>query len=165
MAKIKSNKTGRFIKQPLEQRFWQKVNKKEDDQCWEWLGFKIKSGYGRLRDENKQTKQATHISWFIEYGDYPKEYMCHTCDNPSCVNPKHLFEGDAKANVEDMVKKKRNVKGSKSYKAILTEDIVSQIKKEYTGAYGDCTRLAKKYGTTYSTISKIMRNLQWTHVV
>jgi hypothetical protein len=165
MAKIHSKKTGRFIKQPLEKRFWEKVDKKGKDDCWLWKGGKGWMGYGRIRDEKKNPKSATHVSWFLKHGEYPTKYMCHKCDNPSCVNPNHLFEGSPKDNSRDCIKKDRHSRGSRQAFSILTEADVEKIKQEYTGKYGECTRLGKKYNVTYSTISKIMRGVQWKHVV
>jgi hypothetical protein len=165
MAKIQSQKTGRFIKQPLEKRFWEKVNRKSKNECWEWRGSKLNSGYGKMRDSNKRQRPATHISWFIHHRKWPTKLMCHTCDNPKCVNPHHLFEGNYKDNSIDCVGKDRHTRGSRQSFAILTEKDVEEIKKEYTGEHGDCTRLGKKYNVTYSTISKIMRGLQWKHVI
>jgi hypothetical protein len=165
MAKIKDKRNGRFIKQDIRVRFLEKTKRDPRTGCLIWQGFTYGAGYGRLRDENKKNRQATHVAWYLKYGSYPTLFMCHKCDNPKCVDVRHLFEGDVKANAADSVSKDRHVRGSRQKNAILTEDLVRNIKSELNGSFGECTRLGKKYGVTYSTISKIKRGLHWKHVV
>lgn len=98
---------------PLSIRFMTKVNKTSDGSCWEWLGAKDQNGYGSIqafRDLNTGKwvlKNATHVSWWYFTGEWPTQWMLHTCDNPSCVNPDHLFEGDVTDNNRDMIAKGR----------------------------------------------------------
>lgn len=101
-----------------QDRFWGKVNKTSENKCWEWTGYTlppfIKSftdsdkGYGRFWFLNKFWL-AHRVSWFIKNGEIP-DGLCvlHTCDNPPCVNPNHLFLGTKKDNSEDMITKGRN---------------------------------------------------------
>jgi hypothetical protein len=95
---------------PLEERvvtFWSRVAKGEEDDCWNWLGPKDKDGYGRFAFRGKVVL-CHRFAWFATLGSWPKApYLCHRCDNPSCVNPKHLFEGDAYTNNHDAIKKGR----------------------------------------------------------
>lgn len=92
-------------------RFWNKVEK--GDTCWIWTARKNKYGYGEISYNNTVWK-AHRLSYLINYGDFDKDlYISHICDNPSCVNPKHLFLSTQKQNMEDMVKKKRHGNFSK----------------------------------------------------
>lgn len=99
-----------------EERFWEKVNKRSDNECWEWLGAKTlvrKAYYGHMRFEGKERK-AHRISWTIAFGSIPDGlFVLHKCDNSICVNPNHLFLGTHEDNMRDMVEKGRSLKGDK----------------------------------------------------
>jgi len=88
-------------KYPVEVRFWAKVAVKESNECWEWLAGKDKDGYGRFR-YGKQKARANKVAWEITNGSIPTgRLICHTCNNPKCVNPNHLYLGTHKSNVDD----------------------------------------------------------------
>jgi len=93
---------------PIEQRFWAKVGKKSEDECWEWLAYKNKLGYGVFRG-SKKSMLAHRMAWQLEHGYIPDGLLCcHHCDNPSCCNPSHLFLGTDKDNHDDMIAKGRD---------------------------------------------------------
>jgi hypothetical protein len=89
----------------MADRFWARVNKHgpipanlppEAGPCWLWTGDRNAKGYGRLIeivDGRRHRTMATRVSWFLTYGVWPVNYVCHACDNPPCVNPAHHFEG------------------------------------------------------------------------
>jgi hypothetical protein len=83
----------------------------DENGCMIWDGTKNKYGYGSLSFE-QQTYQASRLAWMIHHNDFnvsEKMFVCHSCDNPACVNPDHLFLGTAKDNAHDMIKKGRYV--------------------------------------------------------
>jgi HNH endonuclease len=76
--------------------------------CWEWTGSNNGVGYGQVRINGKNF-YAHRISAIMTYGEIPEgKEVCHKCDNPSCVNPDHLFYGTRHDNVQDMMSKKRH---------------------------------------------------------
>lgn len=97
---------------PMEQKreeFLAKIDRNAPNGCWVWLGVKDSSGYGKFCFERKVVL-AHRFSWLVHNGAWPTQpYVCHRCDNPSCVNPSHLFEGDATDNNRDMMRKGRDV--------------------------------------------------------
>ena len=89
-------------------RFWSKVDIKGPDDCWEWQASKKQTGYGAFSFNGKNWG-AHRFSYFLEHGEFDQTLdVCHTCDNPPCVNPKHLWLGTASDNLSDMGRKGRH---------------------------------------------------------
>lgn len=90
-------------------RFWQKVERHQDDECWPWTGAKLKKdGRGRFWFGGRM-RVAPAVSLLLHSVDQPNQlhFACHKCDNPKCVNPKHLWWGTVKDNAIDASKKGR----------------------------------------------------------
>lgn len=99
------------------ERFWSKVNVRGPDECWEWVGTKLPTGYGQLRVDGQSLRAhrmiaAAKLGRRLLAGH--EECACHHCDNPPCVNPKHIFVGSATDNMHDMLRKGRNGIGAKT---------------------------------------------------
>ena len=98
-------------KADLITRFWEKVNVAGPDDCWEWQGaVKISNGYGVISVPNNNRTQLTahRLSAAIHFGMISrKDLVCHHCDNRRCVNPNHLYVGDARTNAADMMERGR----------------------------------------------------------
>lgn len=130
------------------ENFWAKVDK--SGECWNWTAFKSK-GYGYIMCGWKNPVRAHRFSWVLHNGDIPDGmFVCHRCDNPSCVRPDHLFLGTPADNVIDMVMKGRNVAcpGPKNGAVKLTPEQVRAIyldprtNKEIGISYGIASSLA-----------------------
>lgn len=114
----------------FENRYWENVNKKTINECWEWIGSKTSAGYGIIFFNGKSIYAHRAIFLLLQKNNIAEELIvCHKCDNPSCINPKHLFIGTQKDNIEDMINKKRNRYGENTYNAKLSNEDVLQIRK------------------------------------
>lgn len=93
-------------RQPIEERFWSKVDRRGPDECWPWTACYSRNGYGWF-GVNGKGWVATRMAWFLTHGSPPDGFVCHRCDNPQCVNPAHLFVGSHTDNMRDAVAKGR----------------------------------------------------------
>lgn len=143
-------------------RFWMKVNKEgaihpynpKLGKCWEWLASKNKKGYGHF-GFNGACWQAHRISWIFSYGEIPNDLLVlHSCDNPMCVRPDHLFLGTHQDNSDDKIKKGRQ--GKPIQKNKLTHFQADEIRMRYAAKELDQYQLAKEYGVCQRTINNII---------
>ena len=105
---------GRGTRRSPEERFWEKVDRSGGpDSCWLWLAHTNPKGYGRFAVGGRDGGQegAHRASWRLHHGEIPPGMrVLHNCpagDNPTCVNPAHLWLGTDKDNMDDMVAKGR----------------------------------------------------------
>ena len=104
----------------FEGRFWEKVDRQGPHACWEWLAYRNAGGYGQLTVHGRSC-HAHRVAWELTHGPILRgahnHDICvlHTCDNPGCVNPAHLFLGSQAVNVEDMNAKGRNGHAAKTH--------------------------------------------------
>ena len=94
-------------KLPLEERFWTKVERRADGECWPWTARCDDAGYGSFKVARRLVK-AHRIAWELTHGMIGDGlHVCHHCDNPPCCNPAHLFVGTRSDNMRDMAAKGR----------------------------------------------------------
>lgn len=154
-----------------ENRFWSKILTGDEDECWECVGTSIdKDGYGIFNV--KYTKLSAHRFSYQLYHNrliHDGMVILHRCDNPSCVNPKHLSEGTPKDNVHDMIDKGRynkgiSLKGEDCGRAKLTEKQVLEIRAKYTKSGITYKVLGIEYKIGESTVRSIINRKSWTHI-
>lgn len=153
---------------PLADRFWSYVDKGPD--CWLWNGCNDgDDGYGRIK-LGRRNIGSHRASWLIHFGEIPDGLqVCHTCDNPPCVRPEHLFLGTNRENSLDCVNKGRNKppdnRGSRSGVSKLTEADVIAIRAAYTPQkHGSKAKLAEHFGISIGTLSAIIWRRRWKHI-
>ena len=139
----------------LKERFWSKVNKREEHECWEWMGTVIVrakgKGYGHFHLGGSKKVSAHRMCYMLSIGRIPEGlFVLHTCYNPSCVNPKHLFLGTHKENMDDMVNKGR--KGSSLDN--VDNDLIIKAHKLFSCG-NKKTEISKKLGLTMSLVNKM----------
>lgn len=148
-------------------RFWKKCKINEESNCWEWQGSVTEKGYGRFDVSiNNKTKhfRAHRISYELCIGDIPPNIMvCHECDNPSCINPEHLFLGTNADNIADMMKKNRQRKGEIHGRNKLSLDEVQYI-KSFPKYHGSGVKLAEQFAVSKTTIYDIRNGKRWKHL-
>jgi hypothetical protein len=96
--------------QTVGERFARLISPEPNTGCWLWTGAHGGNGYGKFKTNKTTTWWAHRLAWTLHKGPIPTGMMvCHHCDTPICVNPDHLFIGDAAANLRDMTAKGRRV--------------------------------------------------------
>lgn len=150
----------------VEDNFWQHVQK--TDSCWIWIGTVTQSGHGVIVSRKLGKRTGAHrISWELHYGSIPEGIVvCHNCpggDNPSCVNPEHLFLGTQSDNMADAKNKKRAPRGSHHHASKFDESQI-QLIYDLSHAGKSHREIAKELGVTHMTIGRILRGQSWQHV-
>ncbi len=134
--------------------------------CWNWIGGKDGGGYGSCKFFG-MTKKVHRLSYelFVGVLDLNKD-VCHTCDNPSCAFPGHLFLGTTSDNIQDMLMKNRHrpLKGIMNPKAKLDEDQVRSIRNLYHGGEHSSIDLGKQFNVAAATICRIVNRENWKHI-
>lgn len=124
---------------------------KKTPSCWEWIGMRDANGYGRL-NVHDLPELAHRLSWQLSVGAVPVgKCVLHKCDNPSCVNPEHLYLGTQVDNIADMFQKGRGHMRRGRLQAILTDAQVQEIRKSNESGMTLATRLR----VSPATISQI----------
>lgn len=142
-------------------RFWSKVSHSTDrDACWEWSGWRQEEmPYGQIQVAGR--KWLTHrLSWVLHNHCLipPGKRVLHKCDNPPCVNPRHLFLGTGRDNATDMVSKDRH---PKAMTPKLTQALADEIREVYAAGGVAYPQLQARYGVARSTISRIINGHIW----
>ncbi len=153
----------RFRRYVIFSRFMKYVRIGNPDECWEWLGTKDDDGYGRFYWSERDVNSAPVASYELFVGKRRKLCVCHSCDNPGCVNPRHLWLGTRRQNSQDMVMKGRAPKnyGDRNPRALLTNEQAEEVRELYaTGNYKQ-KELAERFGVSRQAISAIVTQVRY----
>lgn len=144
---------------------WKDIVIKDETVCWLWQGSTDRDGYG-VKTIGRKQYRVPRIVYELTNPDITLTtdiFVCHSCDNPLCCNPKHLFLGTNNDNTQDKIKKgrARYSVGSDNGMAKLTEEQVKEIRRRYNGEEITQEALAKEYGVCDKNISYIVNNGSW----
>jgi predicted XRE-type DNA-binding protein len=147
--------------------FWRKVDRKCDNECWEWTASLSRLGYGMVR-YNDKTKYTHRLSFIIHHNREIEDgkHILHSCDNRKCVNPNHLREGTHQENMGDKMERGRHNNGpprlgEKHPNHKLTWEIVETIKRRFNEETITHKQLAEEYGVGRATVSDILKGRTW----
>lgn len=159
-------------KPQTKQSFWEKVNKSNVNDCWDWSGSCNNTGYGTVAWNGKVYVAHRVAAWLsnkVPTLEAPKNkrapyFVLHKCDNRKCCNPKHFFIGNYTDNQKDAYLKNRRQqpKGEKHANAKLNKNEVKHIRQMYKNKWFTQTELAKEYGVSQRVISLIVRGISYT---
>lgn len=162
-----SVRTCGFCKPGDKERFLSKVEK--TNTCWIWKGKLTKNHrYARFMMRKNPNMTAHRASYLLFKGEIPKGiFVCHTCDNPTCVNPDHLFLGTPKDNTQDAVKKGRMIgpvgELNKGLGRKLSEQDVLRIRKIKSEGYPSW-KILEEYQISRALLSLIVNRKLWKHL-
>lgn len=175
-------------------RFWAKAVTGGREECWNWTAYRTPGGYGMFQVEAKKWVLSHRVAYALALGEIPPgACVCHSCDNPSCCNPAHLFLGTHADNIADRDAKGRQARGDRHGShtrpesratgvrngrrtkpestargevvgiARLSTLQVQEIRSRYSGGGVTSRGLAGEYGVNKSTILRAIRGETWGH--
>ena len=152
------------MKKSESDRFWSKVDKKSEAECWNWKAALDTKGYGQFNIGNKLRRGAHRVAFRLHFGFEPRENILHICDIPSCCNPHHLKEGSQKENIQDYCRKNRIAHGERHGMVRLTKkDVLEILQRIKTGEKQ--VSIAKSYGVHPVTINDIVNKRTWKRLI
>ncbi len=155
-------KDGRVRTYPsAEERLAAKVERALPEQCWEFQGTRNSKGYGQIQGVGR-LEQAHRVAYVLRYGSIPTGMsVLHSCDNPPCCNPLHLYVGSAADNTADMMRRDRNVapRSLANGRAKLSDVDVAGIRAAFA-AGESCKGIAHRLGLHSSYVSRLVRGLR-----
>lgn len=161
-------------------KFWANVAAMPSG-CWEWQGYLTASGYGAVTLSKRSRFRAHRIAYKLYYLEDPEDqFVCHACDNPKCVNPLHLWLGDAAQNAKDRDRKGRQAdfSGDSHYsrrdpsrirrgEAVpgvkLTEAVVLEVRRAFADGESQAS-IARRLNLSKFNVWYIVHRKTWTHI-
>jgi hypothetical protein len=140
--------------------------------CWEWQGGKTGDGYGIIRLQGKQIR-VHRLAYTLDRGPIGEGlFVCHSCDNPKCCNPDHLWLGTSADNIKDCISKGRWTNGKEKpsirgelhgYTNLTNAEVIRmrQIREEHGTSYRE---LGRMFNCDHKTALRICKRMFWKHI-
>lgn len=145
----------------LHDRFWSKVQQLTEDECWEWQAHCDSDGYGRIKVDGT-SRLAHRVVMELDGIDVGDSHVLHHCDNPPCVNPNHLYLGDASDNMKDAYERGRKEPVEVTPSAKVSSDEASEIRSRYESEDVTQSELGDDYGLCQQAVSAIVNEVNWS---
>jgi hypothetical protein len=154
-------------RRPYIERFLEKTIFEPASGCWLWGGQLKGEGYGRFKVTRAIQTTAHRMAWLLFHGAIGDMFVCHKCDNPTCVNPDHIYLGTHTDNMRDKRMRDRSINiprpGEKHHNAKLTTAEVLEMRKLREAGWR-YAHLGQRYGVSLSQTRRICLRERWAHV-
>jgi hypothetical protein len=143
-------------------RFWNKVDVRGPDECWEWRGSRGSRkprGYGQIWYDGR-LRPAHYMSLVIAGRDPGELWGLHLCDNPPCVNPDHLYAGTAADNARDVNERSdwNHHKGERHFYSKLSDEDVREIRRLHSAGFSQ-SDIAQRFGITPQYVWQLSKRI------
>lgn len=152
------------------ERFWEKVDRRDADDCWPWLGTKSNNGYGtfsvgsRLSGDARNVSPHRYVCELVGRTFGPGQHALHHCDNKQCVNPSHIYVGTQADNARDFLergtRKVPDQRGEKNPRAKLSASEATEIRRSSESLRS----LSARFGVSKTHVSWIKHWKSWGHL-
>lgn len=190
----RTHRTIPYLDNQATLRFWDSVHREDRLSCWGWGGYISKKGRA-VFNLNDKSFFASRVMWTLVHGAIPSRLLvCHSCDNPRCVNPDHLFLGTDLDNAKDRDRKGRGAvgdrhwsvlhpelrpkgsrngsikqpgrlpRGEKHGNAKLTAELVINMRKRFSGGQASMLQMARESGLSFRAVWQAVRGITWKHI-
>lgn len=145
------------------ERLWDRVDSSAGpDGCWPTSGYAVE-GYPLIKFSGV-LHRAGRVVYRRMHGELQRDFeVCHCCDNPSCLNPRHLYAGTAKQNADDRTVRGRGARGERVHRARFTAERVLLVRARYLGGAA-IAQLARDFGVSTHAVWCIVHRRTWKHV-
>lgn len=154
----------------VTKRFSESFIPEPNSGCWLWTGWTGRRGYGAFHLHGRGQMISSRAAWTILRGEIPDGlWVLHRCNTPACVNPDHLYLGDVRDNVRDMIaagrqSRKPTIFGEAHYRAKLSEQNVFEIRSLYRSGSATQRELAALFGISKTSVSGVINGRSWRHI-
>jgi len=159
-----------LCQESVQARFWEKVEVRGADDCWDWQASRNRLGYGRFKYASYRGVSAHRAALIIHTGqDHADLCVLHSCDRPQCVNPAHLRWGTQLDNTRDKIERGRqrfgDHAGFKNPRCTLTPDELAEIVRLIDAHRLNNKQIAARFSITHAMVSKIRTGNAWQREV